>query len=36
MQYMVKSCLNNLSFMSKKCNRLRWATKAYCVFLMRF
>lgn len=27
MHYMVKSCLHNLSFMSKKCNRLRWATK---------
>lgn len=32
MQYMVKSCLNNLSFMSKKCNRLRWATKPIAFF----
>ena len=37
---MVKSCLHNLSFMSKKCNRLRWTMKltslgneAYFIFL---
>lgn len=37
---MVKSCLHDLSFMSKKCSRLRWTMKltslgneAYCIFL---